>query len=155
MTRKVSLWIVIALVAALAASLAAVVVLADDEGRGAPAARGPAGEAWHQAWGDGREAPAPPMMGSFGGWEREGEAPILPWVLFAVATGTAVGLLVAWSPWRTQPVAAAEEAGVGTAVADGPAFEVKCRMEEAGRPDAVADAAAGDDTATRQTPPTA
>ena len=38
------------------------------------------------------------------------ETPILPWVLFAVATGTAVGLLIAWSPWRAQPATVAVDA---------------------------------------------
>jgi hypothetical protein len=103
MRRKVSLWVVIVLVGALAATTAAVVVLARRDSR----ADGPRGGDRPTAglphpWSEERGEWQRPMMGSVAGWEYEGEAPILPWVLFAVATGAAVGLLVAWSPWRAQ-----------------------------------------------------
>ena len=118
MRRKVSLWIVIALVGALAATTAAVVVLAQrDDGSDGPRADGRVASGWsHPGLEDNGEWQGP-VMGSLAGWEREGETPILPWVLFAVATGTAVGLLIAWSPWRTQPATVTVDAANGPAAA--------------------------------------
>jgi hypothetical protein len=109
MTRKVSLWIVIALVCALAATVAAVIVLAAHDERGDRSVAGPQpGETWPHAWSDGGGQRPAPMMGDLqGGWGDGRGTPILPWVLFALATGTAVGLLVAWSPWRTPQAAVA------------------------------------------------
>jgi hypothetical protein len=117
MSRKVSMWIVVVLVGALAAMTAAVVVLAtDDDGRA------PATAEWSQGYGlsddgsgrqgdsdslalsDRRGAGQIPMLGAIHDpWHRDGGGSMLPWVLFAVATGTSVGLLIAWSPWRTAP----------------------------------------------------
>lgn len=109
MTRKVSLWIVIALVGALAATTAAVVVLAtDDNGDGRVAADLPAGGPWHQTLEESGEGPVGPGMGGMKVGRDDGrDASLLPWVLFALACGTAVGLLVAWSPWRGTPAPAA------------------------------------------------
>lgn len=105
MKRKVSLWIVSVLVGALAATTAATVVLAQrDDGRGDIRADGRVASGWSHPGLEENGEWQGPVMGSLAGWEREGETPILPWVLFAVATGTAVGLLIAWSPWRAQPV---------------------------------------------------
>lgn len=103
MRRKVSLWVVIALVGALAATTAAIVVLAQRDDRGDGSRGGERSAAGlPPSWSEERGEWQGPMMGPVA-WERESEAPVLPWVLFAVATGTAVGLLVAWSPWRGQP----------------------------------------------------
>ncbi len=97
MSHKVSLWIVIALVGALAAMTAAVVVLAtnDNDGWSGPRETRQSGD--QDPW-------QMPVMGQ----ERhargdDGEAGLLPWALFAIATGTAAGLLLAWSPWRRTP----------------------------------------------------
>lgn len=109
MTRKVSMWIVIALIGALAATTAAVIVLAthDDADRRAASARSP-GDAWSHGWSDTHGDWQLPVMGDMcSAWDGGRDTPILPWVLFAIATGTAVGLLVAWSPWRTAPARAA------------------------------------------------
>jgi hypothetical protein len=106
MTRKVSLWIVIALVAALAATTAAVLVLAGDDDPGGRASAGPTGEAWPHGWSDGQDGRAVPMMNDVRGEWGGHDAPLLPWLLFALASGTAVGLLVAWGPWRPTPVPA-------------------------------------------------
>jgi len=107
MARKVSLWIVIALVGALAATTAAVVVLASDDDPGGRASAGPpTGEAWPHGWSDGQDGRAVPMMGDLRGEWGGHDAPVLPWVLFALASGTAVGLLVAWSPWHATPAPA-------------------------------------------------
>jgi hypothetical protein len=103
MRRKVSLWIVIALVGALAATAAGVIVLATHHERDSRAVAGPrSSNAWPHAWNDGQDQRPMPMMGDArGGWGDGRDAPVLPWVLFALATGTAVARLVAWSPWRT------------------------------------------------------
>jgi hypothetical protein len=103
MTRKVSMWIVVALVGALAATTAAVVVLATHDRVESRAARGlPPADDWSHGWPDAQGDRRLPVMGELrGDWDGGRESPILPWVLFAVSTGTAVGLLVAWSPWRT------------------------------------------------------
>jgi hypothetical protein len=109
MTRKVSLWIVIALVGALAATTAAVIVLAThDEGDGRNAVATAPGNGSPHAWnGEQNEAQdqwrMPMMRDAREGWGYRDEAPILPWALFALATGTAVGLLVAWRPWSRTP----------------------------------------------------
>jgi hypothetical protein len=114
MRRKVSLWIVIALVGALAATTAAAVVLAQRDDRpDAPGADGRATAGWPHP---GLEESGPwqgPVMGAVAGWEREDETPVLPWVLFALASGTAVGLLIAWSPWRMTPAPATTSPTVG------------------------------------------
>ena len=112
MSRKVSMWIVVVLVGALAAMTAAVVVLAtDDDGE----ARATTGRSQGYGWSDGgsgrqgdfdslapsdrRGAGQIPMMGAMHDpWMRDGGGSMLPWVLFAVATGTSVGLLIAWGP---------------------------------------------------------
>ena len=105
MTRKVSLWIVIALVVALAATTAAVIVLATHDERGdRTAAVVSPQEGWSHGWSDAQGQQPPPMMGDLrGDWDGGRDAPWLPWMLFAISTGTAVGLLIAWSPWRTAP----------------------------------------------------
>lgn len=113
MTRKVSLWIVIVLVGALAATTAAVIVLAtDDDAGGRGAAAPPTGEAWSHGWGDGQDGGAVPMRGDLRGDWGGHDAPLLPWALFALVTGTAVGLPVAWSPWRATPAADVNEVPV-------------------------------------------
>jgi hypothetical protein len=103
MTRKVSLWIVLALVGALAAMTVAVVGLAAHDHRDGGTASGPlSAGAWPHAGNGAQDERGLPMMGDVrGGWGNDRDAPVLPWVLFAVATGTAAGLLVAWSPWKT------------------------------------------------------
>jgi hypothetical protein len=104
MRRKASLWIVIALVGALAAATAAAVVLAQRDDRpDDPGAYGRVPAGWSHPESEANGEWQGPVMGSVAGWEGDDETPILPWVLFAVATGTAVGLLVAWSPWRAGP----------------------------------------------------
>jgi len=108
MNRKVSLWIVIALVCALAATTAAVVVLATRDDGGSRATARQTDGAWPRAGDDGQNGRQAPVMGDMrGAWGDGRDAPILPWVLFALATGTAVGLLVAWSPWKTAGARAA------------------------------------------------
>jgi hypothetical protein len=107
MRRKVSLWIVIALVGALAATTAAAVVLAQRDDR--PHAAGADGRAtagWAHPGLEERSGWQGPVMGTVAAWEHDDETPVLPWVLFALASGTAVGLLIAWSPWRMTPAPA-------------------------------------------------
>jgi hypothetical protein len=109
MTRRVSLWIVIALAGALAATTAAVIVLATHDERGgrgdvAVTPQNGSPHAWRSEQNEGREGWPMPMMGVVrDGWGGRGEAPILPWALFSLAAGTAVGLLVAWHPWGRTP----------------------------------------------------
>lgn len=102
MTRKVSMWIVLALIGALAATTAATIVLATHDRRdGRTTSALPPADGWPHGWSDAQGDRQVPMMGDLrAGWDGGRDAPILPWVLFAVSTGTAVGLLIAWSPWR-------------------------------------------------------
>jgi len=84
-----------------------VIVLATRDGDGRAAAARSPGESWSHGWSDAQGERQLPVMGDMrAGWGGGREAPVLPWVLFAIATGTAVGLLVAWSPWRTAPAGA-------------------------------------------------
>lgn len=113
MRRKVSLWIVILLVAALAATTAATVVLATDDRDGRVAAdealpTGPHGQ-WQMPFGGEHEP----------GWYGDRHDEVLPWILFAVATGAAVGMLIAWSPWRTSPATTGGGAQAASAVGAG------------------------------------
>jgi len=105
MRRKVSLWIVILLVAALAATTTATVVLATDDRDGREVADealpvGPHGQ-WQMPFGAERES----------GWYSDRHDEVLPWFLFAIATGAAVGMLIAWGPWRTSPATPGDGAG--------------------------------------------
>lgn len=112
MSRKVSLWIVLILALALAAATATIVVQAvDDESTKAVADRAmPMGtqEEWHM----------PVDADGHRGWDEGHDGPLLPWLLFAIATGTSVGLLIAWGPWRRTPAPAA--AGGGAPVTPDP-----------------------------------
>jgi len=130
MNRKVSLWIVIALVCALAATTTAVVVLATrDDGSSRATAR-QANGAWPRAGDDGQNGRQAPVMGDMsGGWGDGRDAPILPWVLFALATGTAVGLLVAWSPWKTAGAGAAAGPSGGSGSSTQPAADSVRQMQ--------------------------
>ncbi len=94
MRRRVSLWLVVALVGTLAATTAAVVVLAANDGDG--------GTTPHPVMpSEGRGPWQMPAIGDDRHGSDDGRGPdLLPWLLFAIATGTSVGLLVAWSPWR-------------------------------------------------------
>jgi hypothetical protein len=124
MHRKVSLWIVIALVCALAATTAAVVVLATRDDGGSRATARQANGAWPRAGDDGQSGRQAPVMGDMrGAWGDGRDAPILPWVLFALATGTAVGLLVAWSPWKTAGAGAAAGPSCGSGPSTQPAAD--------------------------------
>jgi len=182
MRRKVSLWIVIVLVGALAATTAAAVVLAQrDDGPDGPRADGRVASGWSYP---GREESGEcqgPETGSLARWGHEDQAPVLPWVLFALATGTAVGLLIAWSPWRAQPATvtagppcngsrSGAQAGVAdevaaestvTAEVDGDATVTKAQADAtaagpvSGSEDVAAEASDDDDAATQETPPQA
>jgi hypothetical protein len=130
MHRKVSLWIVIALVCALAATTAAVVVLATRDDGGSRATARQANGAWPRAGDDGQSGRQAPVMGDMrGAWGDGRDAPILPWVLFALATGTAVGLLVAWSPWKTAGAGAAVGPSSGSSPSTQPAAESVRQMQ--------------------------
>jgi hypothetical protein len=99
------MWVVVVLVAALVATSAALVVLATNESDGRSASRPmmqPGGQGPWQM----------PVAGDDGrGW-NDGRGPdLLPWLLFAIATGTSVGLLIAWSPWRRTPAPVTTSAG--------------------------------------------
>jgi hypothetical protein len=79
-----------------------VIVLATHDGDGRSGKGLSTGHAWQGEWNDSQGDRQMPMMGGVrAGWNGGRDAPILPWVLFAVSTGTVVGLLIAWSPWRT------------------------------------------------------
>lgn len=130
MNRKVSLWIVIALVCALAATTTAVVVLATHDDGGSRATARQANGAWPRAGNDGQNGRQAPVMGDMrGAWGDGRDAPILPWVLFALATGTAVGLLVAWSPWKTAGAGAAVGPSSGSSPSTQPAVESVRQMQ--------------------------
>jgi hypothetical protein len=126
MARRVSLWIVVALVGALAATTAAVIVLSGgDEGATPASVAGPQpGAGWPRGvYGDqegsdpvmpsGAQGGAPmQIVGDMPGHRNDGhDASILPWLFFAITTGTAVGLLIAWSPWHTAAAGATGNGG--------------------------------------------
>jgi hypothetical protein len=91
------MWVVVVLVAALVVTSAALVVLAPNESDSRTASR-PMMQVGDQGpW-------QMPVVGEDGrGWNDGRRSDLLPWLLFAIATGTSVGLLIAWSPWRRTP----------------------------------------------------